>query len=378
MTSSHIVTGLSVAFDTFVEGLRERSIPHQVINAGVGVSVKSAGVFSVRRMLGVLTVLLKFLCNLRRADIVYVTMGSSNFGFMRDFFIVHTTALFHRRLVLHLHGGGYGDFYHQSGPWLQVIIRRTLNRVDTIIVLGDLLRDQFNFLSREYGPEIVVVPNGLPGDENPWQGAKNLPEEKPLRLLYLSNMIASKGYLQVLEACRILRDRAQTSFVCDFAGEFMSTGSASDGVEPEQAHSHFFELIEQFGLMDAVRYHGLVRGREKQDLLSGAHVFLLPTRYSGEGQPISIIEALSQGVPVVTTRFRGIPEQIEDGENGILLDLPTAKNIADAIEVIIHNRENYQCMSCRAHEIFQERFTRVRFIDRLIPAVLGVDLNFKV
>ncbi len=371
MTSRQIVAGSSVAFDTFIEGLRERSIPHWVIDAGVGVSVKRTGVFSVRRMLGVVAVLLKFLCHLRHADIVYVTMGNSCFGFMRDFFIVHITAFFHRHLVFHLHAGSYSDFYRRSSPLLKVIIRRTLNRVDTLIVLGELLRDQFNFLSREHGPEIVVVPNGLPGEVTPMQAFKKLPDEKPLRLLYLSNMIPSKGYLQVLEACRILMDRDQIHFVCDFAGEFISMGSSSDGVEPNQARNQFFGFIEQFGLMDAVHYHGIVQGRKKQELLSGAHIFLLPTKFPHEAQPICIIEALSQGVPVIATRFRGIPEQIEDGENGILLDLPTPKNIVDAIEVIINNRENYQRMSCRAHEIFKERFTREQYLDRLTSAVFG-------
>ena len=60
-----------------------------------------------------------------------------------------------------------------------------------------------------------------------------------------------------------------------------------------------------------------IAGDEKEKLYSEADIFLLPTYYLGEGQPISIIEALSYGLPVISTNFRGIPEQIKNNENGI-------------------------------------------------------------
>jgi glycosyltransferase involved in cell wall biosynthesis len=370
ITSNEIVTGLSVAFDTFIEGLKEHSVEFVLIDAGVGMSINKTGVFSFSRMVGVFSVLFRFLFYLKRSDIVYVTMGCSMLGFMRDFFIILMVNIFNRKLVFHLHGGGYYDFYHGSSTCLKFIIRRALNSVNKIIILGELLRNQFGFLSSDYGPEIVVVPNGLSSKAKSIQRYKKISKGEPLRFLYLSNMIASKGYLQVLEACRILKAK-KINFTCDFAGEFMGVGSLSDKTSPAIARNNFFELIARYKLNNEVRYHGVVKGQTKEDLFLGTHVFILPTLYGGEGQPISIIEALSYGIPVVATRFRGIPEQIKDGYNGILIDVPNPTNIVEALHLIISNSDYYSNMSRQAYKSYKEKFTREQYLERLISVVMS-------
>jgi glycosyltransferase involved in cell wall biosynthesis len=192
-----------------------------------------------------------------------------------------------------------------------------------------------------------------------------------LRLLYLSNMIPSKGYPQVLEACRVLKQRGRIEFVCDFAGEFVSVGATSDAIAPAEAKRRFLGKIESYDLGDTVRYHGFVGPTAKDRLLADAHVLVLPTRYPGEGQPISIIEGLGRGIPVVSTCHAGIPEMVEDGRNGILLDDPTGEGIADAIEAVASDAERYTQMSACALEIFEARFTKDRYVDDLIAVILG-------
>ena len=370
VTSKEIVTGLSMAFDTFIEGLDERSIEYTLVDAGVGASINNAGVFSTNRMIGVFLVLFRIFKGLVKADIVYVTMSASRLGFIRDLFVILMTALFKRKLIFHLHGGGYGDFYQGCPSLLKFIIRYAFNFVDKIIVLGDLLRNQFSFLSENNRQKIVVVANGLPVKDTPAQEFKTISVDRPLKILYLSNMIPSKGYLQTLEACKLLKSN-NVNFICDFAGEFMSTGSVNDRVNPDSARNDFFELISKYDLLEEVNYHGVVRGIEKQKLFREANIFLLPTNYSGEGQPISIIEALSYSVPVIATRFRGIPEQVEDGENGILIDSASPADIISAIENMTKASSIYEKMSAHAYHVFKEKFTREQYLNRLISTVLS-------
>ena len=369
-TSNHIITGLSVAFDTFLDGMQERSIEYLLIDTSVGTSLKRAGVFSFRRMSGVLVILLKVLFNLPRSNIVYVTMGSSLLGFIRDLIIIFMTAVFKRKLIFHLHGGGFHDFYISSSSFLRFVIRNSLCHVDRIIVLGELLKNQFDFISKKKRPDIIIVPNGLPFKTSRKIINKTISKNKPIRLLYLSNMIPSKGYMHVLEACKILKKK-KINFVCEFAGEFMSTGASSDSVEPDLAKTIFFKTIMNNNLDSEISYHGVVRGINKKNLFLNTDIFLLPTHYNGEGQPISIIEALYYGLPVISTRFRGIPEQIDDKQNGILLEIPNAKNIVNAIEQIINSPENYEYMSKEAYNSFKLKFTREQYLDRLISAVFN-------
>ena len=115
-------------------------------------------------------------------------------------------------------------------------------------------------------------------------------------MLYLSNFIASKGYREVLEMARMASDKGDGGkFVFHFAGKFF---------DPRE-EEYFNEVSKGLG---NVVYHGIVDGKDKADLLSLCNLFVLLTRYPNEGQPISILEAMGNGMAVVTTDHAGIPE----------------------------------------------------------------------
>ena len=82
---------------------------------------------------------------------------------------------------------------------------------------------------------------------------------------------------------------------CDFCGEFMDT-VASDGTHEsaDAAQARFRRTIGEWGLDSYAEYHGVVRGAHKIEFLRRAHVFVLPTWYPWEGQPMSIIEATTR------------------------------------------------------------------------------------
>ena len=67
-------------------------------------------------------------------------------------------------------------------------------------------------------------------------------------------------------------------------------------------------------------YHGIVGGDKKRELLKTCDIFVLLTRYPNEGQPISILEAMGNGMMIVTTDHAGIPDIVQDGMNGIVVD----------------------------------------------------------
>src|SRR5688500_7554411 len=252
-------------------------------------------------------------------------MSTSRAGFLRDAALIWTALALGRATVLHLHGGGYDAFYARQPRWLRGVIRATLARVGAIVVLGEALRDQFSFLPRS---NLVVIPNGLPAALEPPAGAART-LTAPVRLLYLSNLIESKGYLELVRACALLRDQG-VQVTCDLCGEFIRTAQCSAGSAAD-ARDAFFRLVDELGLRDIVRYRGVVTGAEKQTVLEQAHLLVLPTSYPGEGQPLSIIEALAFGVPVIATRFRGIPEQVVDGVSGYLLSSSAPDEIATAV-----------------------------------------------
>jgi glycosyltransferase involved in cell wall biosynthesis len=236
------------------------------------------------------------------------------------------------------------------------------------VILGEGLREMFRF-APEAAAKLTVVPNGLPRDGWTAPAPKRRREGQPLRLLYLSNLVETKGYLELVEACAILRGRGLDAHV-DLVGQFLT--SPDDRVVRSAAHAEQLleQRIEALGLRDAVTYHGRAVGEAKRTLLEGADVFVLPTRYRFEGQPISIIEALAAALPVVSTRYRAIPDLVTDGGSGVLLDAPEPAALADAVERLAQP-DTYAAASAVAWQAARTEFTAERFLTRM-REVVGV------
>lgn len=296
---------------------------------------------------------------------VYITVSQSLPGFCRDFVLIWLARLFKARVVVHLKGGNYDGFYSAQSRSVQCIIRRTLRCTDRILVLGEGLRNMYLFdpvlLDRVY-----VVPNGLPtavsGTSKTIQGGN-----QRIHVLYLSNLIESKGYFQVLEAIKILRDFHKINVLCTFAGLFLES---KDDVNPMSAvarEKEFQDYVKANHLEDQVKYMGAVAGNVKCELLENAHFFILPTKYMYEGQPVSIIEAMAYGCVVITTKFRAIPDLVIDRETGMFVNYGDPKQIAAVIADISTNLETYAEMSRSATKRYLNCFTMEKHLETIIP-----------
>jgi glycosyltransferase involved in cell wall biosynthesis len=191
-----------------------------------------------------------------------------------------------------------------------------------------------------------------------------------VRLLFLSNLVESKGWLDVLEAVRLLRDRLGVPLRCDFHGTFYVSEDDVRVSSVEQAQELFERFVAGHGLEGVARYGGVVSGEEKRRVLEEAHFFLLPTRYNNEGQPVSIIEAMAHGNVVVSTDYRAIPDMVDDGVTGVLVPYGAPAAIAGAVEALVRDPARYAAMSRAALERFRARFTRRRHLDTLLPHLL--------
>ena len=221
--------------------------------------------------------------------------------------------------------------------------------------------------------KIKVVFNGLPYamDETPVQ-PKRLPsagQGRP-KLLYLSNLIVSKGYLQVLEALRILVYDHGIDAECHFCGSFILASDNCPYSTAEEAEADFFNRIGKSSLGNHAFWHGPVDGNEKLRFLQESHFFLLPTRYLYEAQPISIIEALAFGLVVITTSHRTIPEMVEGGRVAELTPFDRPGEIARVIQSHARDPSKFEAMSRASIGRYRKTFTREQHLDRLVPLIL--------
>ena len=366
------VTGVQVAFSLFVDSLlNEKNVQIKVINtAGGG---RSIGNFNLRRIKQLLVPVFRTCYEIPSSELVYLVISSSWWGFLKDAILVWSASLMKKRVVIHLHGGGYQNFYDNLSPMKRYFVKKTIDQVDKIIVLGDSLREQFYFV--EDVSKTNVVPNGVPEiiDRNDFNG-KQIPVHGPINILFLSNLIPEKGYWDLLEACRILHQDCQLPVRCHFAGAFAQINGASTSTNRRPGNSaekDFFETIERWKLDDVVTYHGVVTGESKNELLRRCHLFVLPTYYPWEGQPLSIIEAMACGTPIITTKHKAIPDVVIEGENGIFVQPKDPSSIVRAIKWFIFHPSKYHEFSLASFHRYQTHYKQELFLRRLKEVVIS-------
>jgi glycosyltransferase involved in cell wall biosynthesis len=359
------INGQTLDFQSLTNGLDTKVLTLSGMKAK-NFKIKTTKILIYLRLLLRLVGIISF-----KKYVVYHTLSQSKEGFMRDFPIVFISKLFGCKVIGHIHGGNYDGFYRKQNTFFQSLIRKMLIQMDSMIVLSENMKKMFDFVP-EICFKIKVVNNGLPWYfEGNLLKTKSLPQkiQEPIKILFLSNLIESKGYLEVLETTEILANRYGYNVQTDFCGEFVHYADAQRFNNLVDAKRHFFDFITKNKLQNHVNYHGVVTGDKKKQLLEEAHFFILPTNYINEGQPISIIEAMAYRCVVLTTHYRGISEMISSNESGVYVDFGSPESFASEVKKLIENPAEFAKISANGHQVFQEKFTKEKHLRALINEI---------
>lgn len=303
--------------------------------------------------------------------VVYHTISQSKEGFFRDFIIVLISKFFGNKVIIHIHGGNYDGFYRNQKPTIQKQINRMLTKVDSILVLSKSLTKMFSF-NPILKNKLKIVQNGLPWNLDINQtNYQELPmsNDSPIKIIFLSNLIESKGYLDVLEATAVLINEYGYYIKADFCGEFIHYDDAKRFAKLTEAKDYFYAFIAKNNLENHVNYHGVIGLEKKQKLLKEAHFFVLPTNYINEGQPISVIEAMAYNCVVFTTDYRGVSELVTNYKSGVYVKFNNPLEIAFEIHKLIENPTEFQRISKNAHKNYLQNFTKERHLDTLMNEI---------
>lgn len=350
--------GVSVATDVIICGLRARGCKVFHVETkrplAIGGRVRWA---AISRDTSAILVLLRYLAS-HRPDIVYIPISQTRLGLLRDSLLIAMARVYGSRVVVHLHGSSFRGLYEQSSRLVRSIVQCALRTVSGSIVLGHATRSQFAGLVP--GNAVYVVPNGVadPGvyrqNRTPARVEDRKSGDPPLRVVYLSNLMKAKGYLDLLIAVAECRRRGVPIEV-RFAGDWV------DDSRPMALHMVRSEHIE-----DRVDFLGVIIGADKWRLLADSDVLVLPSY--DEGQPISIIEALAVGLPVISTPVGCIGEMVHDGVNGYLISPGNPMILADRLQTLYQHPELIDNMGYRSRRMFKDGFC----VDKMIVRLDGV------
>lgn len=287
-------------------------------------------------------------------NLVYLPIAQNFLGYMRDTLFLIPCRLLKIKVVVHLHGGYFRDFYKNSNILMRAVIRFSLAKVSAAIVLGECLKYIFEgFLPEE---KIFVVSNGI---EDNFDNNFDKPPNNNFKIMFLSNLLRTKGVFEVLKAIpSVVSSYKNVQFI--FAGEW----------EDREEEREAIEFVEKNNIGPYVDFVGIVKGMAKTKLLGEADLFVLPTFYPFEGQPITILEAMSAGLTVISTKRGAIGETIIDKENGFLVEEKNSAQLLEKITTMISDPCLCKEIGKRNRQLYLKRYTKDIFINNLYNVLL--------
>lgn len=281
----------------------------------------------------------------RRHRLVYIPISQNIPAFLRDALFILSARLLGSRVAVQLHGGYFRTFYEQAPGWFRAFARFTLRRAAVLIVLSDEFRPIFSGLAEPN--KIHVVENGVPDLFAGCECPVEFGGEKSRTLLYLGTLNRTKGILELIEAVALLSAELPD----------LRLRVAGNWSEPD-ARAEAEASIARHALGARVEFTGNVDGEAKRAFLSSGCLFCLPTRYLFEGQPLVLLEAMSAGLPVLSTCHGAIASTVADGVTGRLLETPVSPEaLARALREMLADPQALQRMGAAGRVRFLQRYT---------------------
>ena len=339
--------GQSVATQYLVDLFKKHHIVHLLKINPIENRTGQSGKFSLVRSLQVIksTIELYFVLKKQRPDFVYIAISCTFFGHVRDLLFYSMIYIFKSKFIVQVHSNRFPEMF--KNPIKKFTTSILLRNTNKVIISSKLLYDPVkNHLPYE---KIVIIGNTIRKElllsAEEINRKLDIYETKVnLNILYLSNLIKEKGYFDLLKCAAILRDM-NLNLKFTFAGPFLSSDQKTE----------IDTFINDNHLENNVSFIGPVNNYKQ--LLIDSDIFVLPTYYSNEAQPIALIEAINAGMAIISTNVGSIPDILNDGNNGFIVNPKAPEQIAQNIENIYLDRKLLKKMGGVSRNIFDTNYT---------------------
>ena len=253
------------------------------------------------------------------------------------------------RTVFHYHAGGLDEFIRDK-KWRYRLIKWVYDGADCSIDVNITEPPSGEYFSAKKN---MVVMNGL----DVGVATRLRSEDDIFQVLYLGLLCEPKGVMALVEAAKLLKEAE-----CDC--EFVMVG----GWESEEFKRDFERLIEQVGVAERFHFKGTQQGQAKWQAYADADAFLFPTHHPTETFGLVLIEAMAFALPIVATRWRGVPHVVGGGECSILCDVKAPQQYANALLEMWKTPELRQQMGQAARKHYEAHYTRKKFVGAMEDA----------
>jgi len=249
--------------------------------------------------------------------------------------------------VIKFFGTSFPDYFATLAPSRRRMVLRLLRGSALVLPQTVALSKWFSREAQLDSAKILQMPNVI-RDEL----FVAIPEKRVVspRCVFIGQIKREKGVFEIMEAVS-----GGGGMRCDFYGPIVDRdrGTFLSGIQGS----------------DAIEYRGIADPGKIGEIIGRYDMLLLPTFHGGEGYPAVVLEAFATGVPVVTTKWRSIPEIVEDGVTGLLVPVVSPGELRAAVEHLAADHALYTRVRKGAND-FARSFSEERIVGgMLVPRV---------
>ena len=256
--------------------------------------------------------------------------------------------IFKIEMIFHIHGIGIFNAVN-SKKYLINFYNYALKNSNIIHLSHNLMENEIKINFDHIIKHYEIVNNGIGYQSN----AK--PKNKITRILFISNLFESKGILDILKIFKVLKDK--------YKYLSLNIAGASSGLDMDKK---IVDMLENLEIKEDVKLHGFADHSLKEKLFNMSDIFVYPTK--NDAFPLVLLESLSFGLPVISTEIGAIPEIIDHGITGKIIN-DDVNDFANNIAQLIENEIEFQAMSKKAIEVFNHRYKMSIFEDNFKEAL---------
>jgi len=275
---------------------------------------------------------LYFVCRalIIKYDVVHIHT-SENWGFYRHIPIIIVSKLLGIKVIIHSNACEFDSFFERQNKIQKRIIKATLNNADLIIAVSPEWAEVFRAISNT---KVITIYNFIDiPDRNYYDMDSNY-------ITTTGQIGKRKGYYDIIKVIpSIVSENKKIRF------KFCGNGEGDK----------ICEEINKLVISDCVDVSGWLPNSEIIELLKKTMVFVLPSY--NEGMPLAILEAMSYGVPIISTNVGGIPTLVEHGVNGLIISPGDIKHLEDSLRLLINDPGLRQRMSNNNYDKIKSEYS---------------------
>lgn len=293
-------------------------------------SHRSGSIFSKILHFAVFLVKYLFILAANKSLKIVHTHVSHKGSFFRKALIIEIAKILNKKVIFHIHGSEFDEFYKNSPVFVKKLITATLNKSDLIFVLSNQWAKAVG--EKCSSEKIRIIYNPVEIIEN---NSDKLRETEQVNVLFMGKIGKRKGVYDIIEAARLINDLN------------VKINLYGDG-EINEVRG----IVSENHLDQKILVNDWINDRQKA--YQESDIFILPSY--NEGLPVSICEAMANALPVIATNTGGIPDQIEDGNNGFLIERGDYITLAEKIGILARNINLREKMGAEGYKIAKEKF----------------------